>query len=329
MRLSVGDKALFFRQLTVMLNAAVPLVTALNTLKNQMGARGRLNRLLISMGKDIQEGHSLQQAMSEFPQDFSPFVLKMIEAGEKGGDLPGILDKLAREEEQRREFYAKITAELTYPLLVIALSIFILPLPLLFSPNRGSELYFASLAGALIPLGIVIFIIIFGYFFLLPNPIFRAVWQTFWSHVPLLGSLLKQQGVMIFLQTYAYLYGAGVPNSEAFKTAAASQGNWWIKNQLERALPTVKQSYSLSESLRPLSGLFPPAVKSLIVAGETSGEVPEMLLKSAQIMQLELESRSKLLFKLASILLFLGIGAYVGFKVIGYYQNLFKGLFSL
>jgi|GEM_PF-4887954 len=328
MRLSTSDKALFFRQLAIMLKASIPLVTAFASLKTQF-VHGKLNRLLGVMQSNILQGKSLQQAMSNFPQDFSPFILGMVDAGEKGGDLPQIFDKLAQVEEDRKEFQGKLSAELAYPLLVLLLSVFILPLPLLFSPGKGADLYVHSLIGALIPLAILILILILGHHYLMPNQTFAYAWQTFWIHVPLVGGLIKEQSLMVFFQTFGYLYSAGVSNLEAFRLASAAQSNWWLKGQLDRALPAIKQGTSFSDSLKPISGLLPATARSLLIAGEASGNLPEMMLKCAQLLQLDIETKSKILFKLASVLIFIGIGAFVGIKVIGYYQNLFKTIFSL
>lgn len=329
-RISLSDVANFTRQLATMINAGLPLTEALVILKSQ--GKSQIAEISASILRDVEGGSSLATALEKFPGVFSPVFVALVRAGEAAGVLDNILNRLADNLENQREFRAKIKGALTYPVIVVTGMIAVMLVMMIFVIPKLTSLYsefnatlpqstkiLISLSNWMVRLWWLLPILAVGiiYVFRLINSttVGRRKIDEIKFKIPIAGRLQSQITLAELTRTLGLLTGAGVSIVEALPIAAKTAGNLVIEEGILAANKQVEKGFNLSAALAE-NPFFPPIISQMISVGEETGKLDEVLLKVSKYFQSESEESLKGLTSAIEPLIMILLGVGVGFLVI-------------
>ncbi len=324
------DLVLFSRQLSTMVSAGVPIVQGLSILAEQMG-NPVFRKVISGLREDIESGVSIAEAMKRQPEVFSELYVAMIHAGEVGGILDIILERLSTYLESAEKLRGKIKGAMTYPIVVsfIAAGVTIFLLVVVIPTFK---MIFEGF-GAKLPLPTQILIglseFLKSYIFLVigvPVAIFiglkqwyktekgKTFFDTKFLKLPLFGTLLRKVAVAKFTRTLGTLVKSGVPILQAMDTVAKTSGNKVIENAIFKARDSIRDGEKIAEPLKR-SAVFPPMVTQMITVGEETGNLDTMLAKIADFYDQEVDvgvaSLTSMIEPLVMCLMAVVIGAIV------------------
>ncbi len=324
--LSARDLALVTRQLATLVQAALPIEEALRAAAAQSGSR-KIKSMLLAVRGRVMEGHSLAASLREYPSAFPELYRATVAAGEHAGHLGLVLDQLADYTDQRQQSRQKIQLALLYPVILLVASLaivvlllgYVVPDVVKVFVNTGQELpalttgliavsEVAQRWGWLIMLGIVALAI--GMRQALRDPSIKLRWHSFILRLPLVGRLVRATNTARFASTLAILTRSGVPLVDALGIAAAVIGNLRIRERVVEAAQRVREGGSLTRALEA-TGEFPPMMLHMIAAGEKSGELDQMLARTARNQENDLAAQISLLVGLFEPFMLVFMGAVV------------------
>ncbi len=340
LRRGVDEKtlAVFTRQFSVMIDAGLPLVQCLQILGDQEEHKG-FQRIIHQVRQDVEEGSSLANAMRKHPQAFSDLYVNMVAAGEAGGILDNILQRLATYIEKNAKLKAQVKAAMIYPAAVIAIAIIVVYI-ILWKVIPVFAALFTSLGADLpLPTQIVIALSKFvgnfwwlilgvaaaGYFalrryyatergkFVIDNLLLRA---------PILGVVLRKIAVARFCRTLGTLLAAGVPVLESLDITARTAGNAVIEQAILEVRKRVEEGKTMAEPLQATKQ-FPPMVVQMIGVGEATGAMDTMLAKIAEFYEEEVDVAVAGMMKLIEPVMIFFLGIVIGGIVISMYLPMF------
>lgn len=324
--LSARDLALVTRQLATLVQAALPIEEALRAAAAQ-STSSRIQSMLLAVRAKVLEGHSLAGSLREFPAAFPELYRATVSAGEHAGHLGPVLEQLAGYTEQRQQSRQKIQLALLYPVILMCASLgivgfllgFVVPdvvrvfidsgqtLPLL---TRGlialSDLvkHWGWLAMLLLVAGIT------AIRLALRQEAARHRWHGILLRVPLVGRLVRATDTARFASTLAILTRSGVPLVEALGIAAEVIANRVIRAEVVLAAQKVREGGSLTRALEQ-TGQFPPMMLHMVASGERSGELDQMLARTARNQESDLAAQIALLVGLFEPFMLVFMGAVV------------------
>ena len=324
--LSARDLALVTRQLATLVQAALPIEEALRAAAAQSGSQ-KIKSMLLAVRGRVMEGHSLAASLREYPSAFPELYRATVAAGEHAGHLGLVLDQLADYTDQRQQSRQKIQLALLYPVILLVASLaivvlllgYVVPDVVKVFVNTGQELPALTTGliavsevvqrwGWLIMLGIVALAI--GMRQALRDPSIKLRWHSFILRLPLVGRLVRATNTARFASTLAILTRSGVPLVDALGIAAAVIGNLRIRERVVEAAQRVREGGSLTRALEA-SGEFPPMMLHMIAAGEKSGELDQMLARTARNQENDLAAQISLLVGLFEPFMLVFMGAVV------------------
>jgi type IV pilus assembly protein PilC len=333
------DLSVFSRQFATMVNSGLPILRALSILSEQTASK-ELQKVLVQVRLDVEQGASLSGAMERHPKAFNDLYVAMVKAGETGGVLDNVLLRLADNIEKEVELRRKVKSAMTYPLVVVALVTLILAAMLLFVVPQFESIY-AQLGGEL-PLPTRLLLAVsnavrtYWYVFLLVilGAVFalrrykktdrgRAQVDAVKLRVPVFGGLFHKAALARFSSTLGMLLRSGVPILQALDIVIDTVNN----RTLGRAVDDVQSSVREGESMaKPLSrhSVFPPMVVQMLAVGEETGAVDTMLDKVADFYNSEVSASVDALTSLIEPLMIAIIGGAVGAAVIALYMPMFN-----
>ncbi len=321
--LSAAELALLTRQLATLIQAALPIEEALRAAAAQ-AASARVKGMLLAVRSGVLEGQSLAQSLAAFPAAFPELYRATVAAGEHAGHLGLVLEQLADYTEQRQQSRQKIQLALLYPLILMIASLtivgfllgYVVPDVVKVFVNTGQSL--PTLTRGLIAVsalvkhwGWLILLLLAGGLVLLRlwlrPPTRRQRWHALQLRLPLFGRLLRATQTARFASTLAILCRSGVPLVEALAIAAAVIGNLHIRHKVMLAAQQVREGSSLTRALQA-SEEFPPMMLHMIASGEKSGELEQMLARTARNQENDLAAQVALLVGLFEpfMLVFMG-----------------------
>ncbi len=321
--LSAAELALLTRQLATLIQAALPIEEALRAAAAQ-AASARVKGMLLAVRSGVLEGQSLAQSLAAFPAAFPELYRATVAAGEHAGHLGLVLEQLADYTEQRQQSRQKIQLALLYPLILMIASLtivgfllgYVVPDVVKVFVNTGQSL--PTLTRGLIAVsalvkhwGWLILLLLAGGLVLLRlwlrPPTRRQRWHALQLRMPLFGRLLRATQTARFASTLAILCRSGVPLVEALAIAAAVIGNLHIRHKVMLAAQQVREGSSLTRALQA-SEEFPPMMLHMIASGEKSGELEQMLARTARNQENDLAAQVALLVGLFEpfMLVFMG-----------------------
>ena len=339
-KVKVKDKAVFSRQFSVMTNAGVAIVRALGILADQAPSP-KLKRALLGISAEVQQGNNLSSSMSKYPECFDDLYVSMVEAGEVGGVLDEVLDRLSKLLENIAKLQNQIKSAMTYPVTVgifaviafLGMTIFLIPVFAGIFDQLGAELpaltkfmlWLSSMLRswrAIIP--IVVFMgLSFAFRQYYKTPIGRLQIDAFFLKMPLFGDLNEKSAVARFCRVFGTLTSSGVPVLQCFDIVCSIIGNQVIVNAVQAAKKDVQQGGMISLAIQK-EKVFPPLAIQMISIGEETGELDAMMEKVADFYEDEVEQAVKALTSIIEPLMMVGIAVMVGTILLSMYLPMFS-----
>ena len=324
--LSAPDLALLTRQLATLVQAALPIEEALGAAAAQAGS-ARIQAMLLAVRARVLEGHSLAESLKAFPAAFPELYRATVAAGEHAGHLGPVLERLADYTEQRQQSRQKIQLALLYPLILMIASLaivgfllgYVVPDVVRVFVDSGQTL--PALTRGLIAVsdlvrawGWLALPLLGGALFAgrraLRDEALRLRWHRVLLRLPLLGGLLRTAECARFASTLAILTRSGVPLVEALEIAGQVIGNRLIRGEVREAARKVREGGSLTRALEA-TRQFPPMMLHMIASGERSGELDQMLARTATTQENDLAARVAMLVGLFEPFMLVFMGATV------------------
>ena len=327
------------RQLSTMISSGLALLRALHILAEQTENK-KLKTILGQVANDVEVGGSFSDSLAKHPMDFPPIMISMIRAGETGGFLEGALDALAVNFEKDAKLRATIKSAMTYPVMVLALSLvavvimltFIVPIFKTMFEGLGSSLPAPTQMLVTISQNMfwvvptLVVLIIVGLVWWKRNKnteAVRKVIDPLKLRMPVFGVLAKKIAVARFTRNFANMIGAGVPILQALSVIGATSGNYVIEQATKRVADSVRSGQSLSKPLAD-EPVFPPMVVQMMAVGEDSGSLEIMLTKIADFYDDEVQAMTEALTSLIEPLLIAFLGVVIGGMVVALYMPIFS-----
>ncbi|MBZ5587091.1 MAG: type II secretion system F family protein [Acidobacteriia bacterium] len=341
LRRGVDEKtlAVFTRQFSVMIDAGLPLVQCLQILGEQQEHKA-FQRIVLQVREDVESGSSLANAMKKHPQAFNDLFVNMVAAGEAGGILDTILQRLATYIEKNARLKAQVKSALIYPVAVISIAALVVYV-ILWKVIPVFGALFVSLGADLpLPTRIVVAMSKFvgRYWWLILGVIGAALYalRRYYAteqgklvidglllKTPILGLVLRKIAVARFCRTLGTLLSAGVPVLESLEITARTSGNAVIERAILEVRKQVEEGKSLAEPLKTTKQ-FPPMVVQMISVGEATGAMDTMLNKIAEFYEDEVDTAVAGMMKLIEPIMILFLGIVVGGIVIAMYLPMFS-----
>ena len=333
------ELAIFTRQFSVMIDAGLPLVQCLEILATQQENK-TFQKVLTGTRSAVEGGSTLSAAMKAYPKVFDPLYSNMVEAGETGGILDTILQRLSTYIEKNVKLQAAVKSALIYPIGVLSIAAGVIVLLLwkvvpifasLFAglgvdlplPTKiviGASHFVGSIFGLLILVGIVAGI--FGLKVWYGTDRGRYVIDSMILKLPVLGILMRKIAVGRFTRTLGTLISSGVPILEGLDITARTSGNAVVEKALFQVRKSLEEGKSLTEPLKD-SAVFPGMVTQMIAVGEQTGAMDAMLQKIADFYEDEVDAAVKDLLTALEPIMIVFLGIVVGGVVISMYLPLF------
>lgn len=329
----------FTRQFATMINAGLPLVQCLTILANQQDNKALAN-VINQVKGDVESGQSLAEALVKHPKVFNALYTNLVEAGEAGGSLDVILNRLSTYIEKSEKLKKKVKSAMVYPAVVTGVAVVVTAVILIFVIPVFEKM-FSDVGQALpTPTRIVIALSRFvstniiymglgtGFFIFL----FRRIHKTekgkylideWLLKLPIFGMLLRKVAVAKFSRTFGTMVSSGVPILEAMDIVAKSSGNKVVEKAIYKARASIAQGKTIAEPLEE-SKVFPPMVTQMIAVGEASGELDTMLNKIADFYDDDVDAAVNTLTSMMEPIMMIVLGGIVGGLVVSMYLPIFK-----
>jgi type IV pilus assembly protein PilC len=341
-KVSDSDLVIFTRQLATMVDAGLPLVASMTALFEQTDGKKQagLRRVIGEVTSSVQEGSTFNEAVAKHPQVFNRLYIAMVKAGESGGMLAGVLDRLAGFLEASARLRKKVKSAMTYPVIVISIALLITTF-LIVKVVPVFAGIFADFGQKLpAPTQFLIDLSEFmrGYWYFIIGGIIGAVyairawvkskkgaetWDRWKLKMPVFGPLTHKICMTRFARTFAQLIRAGVPILEVMQIVGDTAGNSVVTNALKGVATDIEKGDTLTAALTR-QPIFPPMLLRMVSAGESTGKIDAMLEKMADFWDEEIEATLAALTSLLEPLLIVVLGIIVGGIVIAMFLPIFK-----
>ena len=343
-KVGTKDIAIFFRQFSVMIDAGLPLVQCLEILAaNQENLT--FQKTLTGVRTGIEGGSTLANAMRQYPKVFDDLTTNMIEAGETGGILDTILQRLAAYVEKTVKLRSAVKSALIYPCSVIGIAMLIVAGLLKFVVPIFANLFVGLGVALPLPTRIVMKLsevvgsfwwiglgglvaLFFAIRQLRKDPRGRLFFDKLLLNMPVIGMLLRKIAVARFTRTMGTLITSGVPILEGLSITARTSGNAVLEQALLKVRKSIEEGRTIVDPLKE-SGVFPNMVTQMIGVGEATGAMDAMLQKIADFYEDEVDAATKDLLTLMEPIMIAFLGVAVGGIVISLYMPLFSMIAKL
>jgi type IV pilus assembly protein PilC len=344
-RVKPKNLMIFTRQLATLIDSGLPLLRSLTVLEKQE-PNPVLRATVAALAENVQGGSTFSESLAQHPKIFNKLYVNMVKAGELGGVLEIVLNRLAEYQEKAQKLKNKIVSAMVYPVIVMFIAVAILVFLMIFIVPKFKEM-FANTDQEL-PM---ISKIVFGTseFFLarplvLPNIVFvfiavgigvflfnlwgrskggRKAIDSAKLHLPVLGDIQRKSAVSRFSRTLGTLVTSGVPILQALNITRDTAGNVIISQAIEKVHEAVKEGETIVTPLQA-SGVFPNMVISMVDVGEETGQLPEMLLKVADVYDDEVDNAVTALTSILEPIMIVFLALIVGSVVFALFLPLIK-----
>lgn len=302
--LSAKDLSLVTRQLATLVQSGIPLEESISAV-SQQNENNKIRSMMLAVRAKVLEGHTLADSLGEFPNAFPDLYRSTVAAGEHAGHLDLVLNRLADYTEARQQAKQKIQLAAIYPVIltVVAISIvvfllsYVVPDIIKVFVNNGQELpaltnALLAVSGFLTSYGFIlagcIFLLGVAFKYMMTKEEFRLKVHKKYLEMPFLKKMSRGTNAARFASTLSILNSSGVPLVDAIKISGEVLSNDYLKARIEEAAQSVSEGASLQTALEQ-SGYFPPMMLHMIASGESSGELDQMLERTARNQETELE----------------------------------------
>jgi type IV pilus assembly protein PilC len=333
------DVAVFARQFATMINAGLPIIQCLDLLAEEETNR-TFKKVVRGIKEDIEGGSAFSDALKQYPDIFDDLFVNLVAAGEAGGILDVILNRLATYLEKAMELKRKVKGAMTYPFTVLAVAIAVVIL-LLYKVVPVFEEMFAGMGSALpgptqflvdtsrfvqhnilYMLGIFI-ILVFAFRRYYRTERGRLLVDRTLLKVPVFGILLKKVAVAKFSRTLSTMMSSGVPILDGLEIVSKTAGNKVVENALMKTRKSIREGRTIAEPLSE-AGIFPSMVVSMIAVGENTGALDAMLEKIADFYDSEVDVAVGALTSLLEPVMMVFLGGVVGGMIVALYLPIFS-----
>jgi len=329
---------IFIRQFATMIDAGLPLVQCLEILSGQ-GDNPTLNDVLKAVKNDVEQGATFSDALQRHPKTFDTLFTSLIRAGEMGGILDTILNRLAVYIEKNVKLKRQVKGALTYPLSTFAIALgvcavllgWVVPTFEQMFKDFGGELpkmtgFVIGISNGFLTwapfiavgLGSLIWTVAYTY----KHPKTEPYWHKFMLSVPVMGPVMRKIAVARFTRTLGTLLSSGVPILDALDVVAKSAGNVIVERAIYYSADKIREGRNMAEPLTE-TGVFPPMVVQMIAVGEQTGALDTMLNKIADFYEEEVDVAVAAMTSLIEPIMMVVVGAMVGFLLIAMYLPIF------
>ncbi len=338
------EQAIFFRQFSVMIDAGLPLVQCLEILANNQ-LNPYFKKCLLGVRTSVEGGSSLANALRAYPKIFDDLTTNMIEAGETGGILDTILQRISQYVEKAVKMRAAVKSALVYPVSVIVIALLVVGALLKFVVPIFANLFVGL--GVALPAStqfvinlsafvsnfwwlifLVIGLLVVGTKFIRKTPQGLFYTDKMLLGLPIFGQVLRKIAVARFSRTLGTLISSGVPILDGLSITARTAGNAVLERALMAVRKSIEEGRTIVDPLRE-SGVFPNMVTQMIGVGEATGNMDNMLQKIADFYEDEVDAATKDMLALMEPLLISFLGVAVGGIVISLYMPLFSMISKL
>ncbi len=346
-RVKQKELMVFTRQLATLIDAGLPLLQSLNVLTKQE-PNPNLRATIRGLAESVQGGSTFSEALATYPKLFNHLFVNMVKAGELGGVLEIVLNRLAEYQEKANKLRGKITAAMVYPLIILFIAVGILIfLMLVIVPKfkemfsgQGMELPWISelvfnfsdncmgmgiipgVPNAVVALGGVACIIV-GLSFWKRTPKGGRVVDSMMLQAPLIGRLNRVSSVARFSRTFGTLVASGVPILQALMITRDTAGNVIIGDAIAKTHDAVREGESIVSPMSN-SNVFPPMMISMVDVGEETGQLPDMLMKVAEVYDDEVDNAVTALTAMLEPLMIVFLAVVVGGIVMAMFMPMMK-----
>ena len=341
-RIKPKDLTVFSRQFATMVNSGLSMLRCLYVLEEQTPNK-KLARVIGDIRADVEAGISLSDALEKHPRVFSRLYVSMVRAGELGGILDEVLNRLAAQLEKEDSIRRAVKSAMVYPILIGSFAILVLFGMVLFLIPIFAGMY-KELGDAKLPMltrimvmfsdllrswyGLIflaaIIFIVWGLRRLKRTDRGRETWDRMKLRIPMgIGQIIRKLAVARFSRTLGTLISSGVPILQAIEITGQAAGNAVIENAMVQVQQSVKEGQSITKPLENVS-VFPAMVTQMISVGEETGSLDAMLGKIADFYEDEVNASIKSLTSILEPILMLGVGGIVGVVVISMYLPIFN-----
>ncbi len=329
----------FTRQLATLIDAGLPILRSLRILQEQVES-AVFKEKITQISKDIEAGGTLSDALARHPKVFDNLYVNMVRAGEIGGVLEAVLNKIAEFLEKRQAIIGKIRSAMMYPLVVMTLAVGIVTFILIVIIPKFKDIF--DQLGAELPwltqllidaswllahrtpwviLGVV------AIYFIVKKINETKEGKYFFDRaklkLPVFGDLLRKSAIVRFASTLATLITSGVPILQALDIVRETSGNEVITRAMDQVYNSVKDGETIHEPLSKCK-VFPPLVVHMVAVGEETGAIDQMLIKVAEAYEREVDDTVSALTSILEPVLIVFLGAIVGVIVVALYLPLFN-----
>jgi len=333
------DVMLFTRQFSTMIDAGLPIVQSLDILAEQTENKP-LKRTIREVRRDVSGGTTLADALEKHPKVFDDLYVNMVRAGEAGGVLNTILNRIALFIEKANRLKKKVKGAMIYPATIVAVAIGVVSILLIFVIPVFAELY-GSMGKALpaptqitinisnffrsylIHIGVSIALIVASIKMYYKTPKGRLVIDGILLKTPILGDLLRKVAVARFSQNMSLLLASGVPILEGLAITAKTAGNKVIEQAIMNARISISEGKTVAEPLEQ-SGVFPPMVCQMVSVGENTGALDNMLKRVGDFYEEEVDNSVNNITALMEPMIMVFLGIVLGGLVISMYLPIFQ-----
>jgi len=333
------EVALFTRQMATLLDAGLPLLRAVNIMKDQLDNED-FKDILDQVSQDIKGGASFSEALERHPDVFENLYVNMVKAGEVGGVMEAVLQRLADFAEKAQELRTKIKSATMYPAIMFCIAILVVVFLLIFVLPTFIDLFTEMGVELPLPTRIVISISDFlqHRWYVVLGMVFGASYAGKWYYgtdkgeynidklkinLPVFGSLFRKVATARFTRTLATLVRSGVPILQAIDIVQDTIGNRVVAETMNEVRDSISEGDTISEPLHE-SGVFAPMVTHMISVGEETGSLDEMLGRIADTYEMQVEEMVEGLSSMLEPILILFMGIMVGTIVMAMFFPMFQ-----
>lgn len=342
---------IFTRQLATLIDSGLPLVRSLTVLEKQE-PNPLLKHTVNQLADNVQSGSTFSESLAQHPNIFNKLYVNMVKAGELGGVLELVLTRLAEYQEKAQKLKNKIVSAMVYPVIVMLIAVGILTFLMIFIVPKFKEMFTENdqtlplisrivfgasefcLKTTVGPLPNILFVflgLVVIYFFLImwgKTSSGRRFIDTMKIKMPVIGDLQRKSAVARFSRTLGTLVTSGVPILQALNITRDTAGNVVLSDAIEKVHEAVKEGESIVAPLQA-SGVFPSMVISMVDVGEETGQLPEMLLKVADVYDDEVDTSVAALTSILEPIMIVILALVVGSVVFALFLPLIKMVSSM
>lgn len=329
----------FTRQLATLVDAGLPLLRGLRVLEKQE-RNATLRRTVGELALSVEGGSTFSEALAQHPKIFNRLYVNMVKAGELGGVLEVVLNRLAEFQEKAQKIKGKVIAAMFYPVAVLVVAVAILAVLTVVVIPKFKEVFAGLGEGRPLPafttfvlnvsdtirthfvytaIGVVAVFI--GFMLFIRTKFGRRVWDKFKLKMPVVGPVISKVAISRFTRTLGTLVSSGVPILQALTIVKETSGNVILANAVGAVHESVKEGETITAPLEA-SGVFPPMVVSMVDVGEQTGALPEMMMKIADNFDDEVDNAVAAMTSLLEPIMIIFLAVIVGSIVIAMFLPL-------